>query len=71
MIFPIKNHVEQLLNAYALRNVSFTGDAKYLEESIQNFIHDIDKINEKLKLLDIKADGAKQAVDIIIEEAKK
>ena len=70
LIFPIKNHIEQLLNAYSLRNIAHIGSSKNLEDSIRKFLDDLGNINEKLKLFDVKADGAKESVDIILEEAK-
>ena len=71
LVFPIKNHVEQMLNAYAIRNVSVEGNVDDLEESISKLLSNIEELNKKLELLDAKATGAAEVVDIIIEEFKK
>ncbi|MBS3095642.1 hypothetical protein J4231_03100 [Candidatus Woesearchaeota archaeon] len=68
LIFPIRNHVEQVLNAYSVRNVSMQGDFKKIKDSISIFLNNLESLNEKLKLLDVKPTGAKEAANIILEE---
>jgi len=62
MIFPIKNHIEQLQNAYLLRNNAYIKyDLIKMRKAICEFINNLDKI----KPLNIKTNGSKQVVDYI------
>lgn len=71
LVFPIKNHVEQLLNAYSIRNVSMEGSVEDLEASLAKFISHLELLEDKIKQVDIKPDGAKEIADIVISEVKK
>lgn len=67
MIFPIQNHVEQLQNAYLLKdNAYIKYDFKNMRKEVCNFINNLDKIKKP----DIKMDGAKQVVDYVYEIIK-
>lgn len=68
LVFPIENHIEQLMNAYSIRNISIKGDIHDIEGSIRNLLEHIKELESKMKFLDIKADGAEEAVNIILKE---
>lgn len=72
LIFPIKNHIEQILNAYEIKKrrcgivKNLTSlDPKILEKAIQNFIKQIPILQKKLNKLDIKGTGAEEILTII------
>lgn len=71
LVFPIKNHIEQLLNAYSIRNVSVQGDVNDIEGSIKKLLDNVNDLNEKLNSLDIKPNGAEETADIIISEINR
>jgi len=67
MIFPIQNHVEQLQNAYVLRdNAYIKYDFKNMRKSVCEFLNNLNKI----KPLKLKTDGAKQVVDYVYKLIK-
>ncbi|MFH1331893.1 MAG: glycosyltransferase family protein [archaeon] len=64
LVFPIKDHVEQLLNAYAIRNVAMVKyDLKGLRRSVESFLRNIDSI--KCKIPRVEPSGSEQIVHII------
>ena len=68
LIFPIKNHIEQLLNAKAVERYAMIGKQKHIKESVYEFLEQIKKpwpVHKHLKF-----DGATQAARII-EKVKK
>ena len=75
--FPIKNQIEQLLNAYVLEKENLAM-VKELEEDeisheklkkyIQDFIEEIPKLQRNLDRLNIQGTGAKDVVDIILKK---
>jgi len=67
LIFPIENHVEQLLNAFTIRDYAFIGDDKAIDESIKNFIAALPELRLKLANIDIKTIGNLEAADIILD----
>jgi uncharacterized protein (TIGR00661 family) len=72
LVLPIKDHVEQQMNAYSLKDV-FLVETKQnsLEKSIRNFIKNKEKLLVKLNKLNVKPNGARQAAEMIIKEVIK
>ncbi len=67
MVFPIKNHIEQLQNAHILRNNAYIKyDLSNMRKDICNFINNLNKI----KQLNIKTNGARQVVDYVYKLIK-
>jgi len=63
MSFPIKNHVEQLVNAKALEKHIFVSyDLNNLQKKLEYFLSNLTKFKKHPKL---KFNGAKQVVDFI------
>lgn len=64
MVLPIKGHVEQMLNAYTLENISYVKyDLEELRKSIKSFLSNLRSF--KSKIPKIEFNGAEQVVDII------
>lgn len=64
MIFPIKDHVEQMLNAYALENIAYVKyDLKDLRKNIKSFLSKSSILKNKIPKINFN--GAEQVVKII------
>jgi len=64
MVFPIKEHVEQMLNAYNLEKVyDIHYSLENLRKNIQTFLRNLDSIKGKIPNIDFN--GSEQIVDII------
>lgn len=64
MVFPIKDHVEQMLNAYTLENISYVKyDLQELRKNIKSFLSNLSSL--KSKIPDVEFNGAEQIADII------
>jgi len=64
MVFPIQDHVEQILNAYTLENVfKVTYDLEELRNNIRDFLDGLGKWKDKIP--DVEVNGAEQVVDIV------
>lgn len=67
--YPIDNHIEQLVNAEDFKNYVLVKDIHSNEKEISGHIKQLlknkNKIENKLKRLNAKADGASQVFDII------
>jgi len=61
LCFPIKNHVEQLVNVESLKGVCVSYDLKDVEGKLKYFLGNLDKF----KPLKMKFDGAKQVVKFV------
>ncbi|MDD5331557.1 MAG: glycosyltransferase family protein [Candidatus Nanoarchaeia archaeon] len=71
LIFPIKHHVEQLMNAHTLRDTFYVEtDLRKVKESMKNFVKNKNRIVAKLAKSKLKFNGAEQAAKIILKEAK-
>ncbi|MBI2663140.1 hypothetical protein HYX15_01260 [Candidatus Woesearchaeota archaeon] len=70
LVFPIKNHIEQQLNAYMVKEYAIIGGDD-INESLENFLKNINNIKKKLNKIKLKFDGAKEIVDIIYDMEKK
>jgi len=69
LIFPIKNHVEQLMNAYLLRNLAIVNhDINNIKISLDLFINNIESLASRLP--SINANGAEEIASIIKRLAK-
>ncbi len=64
LIFPIKNHVEQILNAYSVRDCALIGNPRDIKQTLDEFF----KFKPKIK--NIKSNGAEQVADIIAKLSK-
>ncbi|MBI2667984.1 hypothetical protein HYX17_04430 [Candidatus Woesearchaeota archaeon] len=64
LAFPIKNHVEQQLNAFLVKDYISIGDEN-IEKSLCNFIVNLNSIQKKLNKIDFKGNGAKQLVSLL------
>lgn len=70
LIFPIQNHVEQILNAEALKKTAVIGDPKNVEASLDNFFKILEKKQSKLTSSQRKINGAEKAARIITKLAE-
>ncbi|MDP3918680.1 MAG: glycosyltransferase family protein [Nanoarchaeota archaeon] len=74
LCFPIEDHIEQVLNAYSLRDtiqISHKHTPKAIEEEIKKFIINIPNLELKVKKLNITANGSEQIaklIELITEE---
>ena len=68
LCYPIKGHVEQVLNAYAIRNVVKVGkdsSLKGVRRSLKEFIRDLPKYKAKVVKYNLKGGGEKEFVDMV------
>ncbi|MAG50392.1 hypothetical protein CL621_01985 [archaeon] len=70
LVFPIKNHFEQELNALTVKDFALIG-SENLEESIKKFLKIIPSLQSKMNKLRVKATGASEAADIILKLKKE
>lgn len=64
MVFPIADHVEQVLNAYALEKVTHVRyNLSELRNNIISFLSELEALRNKIP--DIEFNGAEQVVDIV------
>ncbi|HII15774.1 MAG TPA: hypothetical protein HA362_05685 [Nanoarchaeota archaeon] len=73
LIFPIQDHVEQQMNAYALKDNAIIGRnlmPESLKKSIADFIAKIPQMRYDAAKLNLSANGSQQAADIILRLAK-
>ncbi len=75
LVFPIRGHVEQMLNAYTIEEAGF-GLVKYLKEinsetlkrHVEEFLIKLDELQEKANKLNTNGDGSKQIVDFLLQK---
>lgn len=68
LCYPIIDHIEQQLNAYALRNViqvEHDHSTKKVRKALIKFLKDLPKLNKKVKKYNLKADGSEEVVNVI------
>jgi len=66
MIYPIKNHVEQLMNAFSLKNHTFVREnIKDIEEDLGKFLDNLKLYSNKLNKYRAKNNGVEESVDFI------
>ena len=64
LLFPIKNHVEQMLNAYMMRNIAMVSyGTENIKNKIVQFINNLGSLKKKIPKL--RFNGAEQVVDLI------
>lgn len=64
LVFPIKDHVEQALNAYALRNIAMVKyDMKGLRRTVESFLRNLNLIKRKIPR--VEPSGADEIVNIV------
>ncbi|MBI2673450.1 hypothetical protein HYX19_04260 [Candidatus Woesearchaeota archaeon] len=69
--YPIKDHVEQLLNAESLKNVGIIGTSpRNIKKDIKKMLKDSKRIIKVIKKLNIKINGASQVVDAVYDTIK-
>jgi uncharacterized protein (TIGR00661 family) len=62
MVFPIKDHAEQILNAYMLEDIAHVQyGLKDLRKNIKNFLNNLDMLKNRIP--DIEFNGAEQIAD--------
>ncbi len=77
LVFPIRNHVEQMLNAYTIENTGI-GIVRYLDsinkdslnKDIINFLNNLERLQSKADKLKVKSDGANQVADFLLKKSK-
>jgi len=68
LCFPIQDHVEQVLNAYAIRNVAMIGkdvSVKKVKSKLKEFIKKLPELKKKTVKYDLKNGGSKELVNVI------
>ena len=74
LVFPIQDHVEQLLNAYTMRDVAVIGkkgSGAGFEKEVRGFLRNLPKLQKKVDSMDIKFNGAEQVADLLVDLKKK
>lgn len=65
LIYPIKQHIEQQLNAFSLKDVAMIGNKIHpeaLKKQVDEFIERLPELKKKISAFKFKADGADQAI---------
>lgn len=75
LIYPVNNHLEQLLNAFTLEKIAKVKylnkiKAKIFKNHLTEFLKDIPKIKKKLNSINVKGNGAEEIVKIIYGPAR-
>ncbi|MEA3379047.1 MAG: glycosyltransferase family protein [Nanoarchaeota archaeon] len=66
LIYPIQDHIEQTLNAYELRKYALIRNSlKNVEADLRKLLKNINSYQKKMDSLKIKADGAKEIVNVV------
>jgi len=68
LCFPIKDHVEQILNAHSVRNlvmVSKESNYKTVDRKVGEFIKKLPILKKKVVKYNLKAGGSKEIVNLI------
>jgi uncharacterized protein (TIGR00661 family) len=64
LVFPIKDHVEQVMNAYILRNVAMVKhDIRGLRRAVESFLKNIDSLKRRMPR--VEPSGSDEVVDIV------
>ena len=66
LVFPIKNHFEQELNAFAVKDFALIG-SENIENSIKKFLKELPILQAKMNKLNVKGTGASEAADIVLK----
>ena len=68
LCFPIKDHIEQVLNAYSVRDVVMIGhdsSLKGLRKILPSFIRSLPVMKKKLEKYKLRGNGSKEFVDMV------
>ena len=68
LCYPIQDHVEQILNAYSLREtvqISHKHSPKEIENDLKKFLKNIKQIESKVKKLNLQGDGSEQVAKVV------
>jgi uncharacterized protein (TIGR00661 family) len=68
LCFPIEDHIEQVLNAYALRKivqVSHEHGYKSVKENVSNFLNNLGKIRKRVIAYNLKGNGSETFVEAV------
>ncbi len=68
LAFPIKDHVEQLLNVYALKDTIMEGDPETPEKSVATFLRKLDHYTEQMKKTNINTNGASILAQYLLKQ---
>jgi len=63
LVFPIKQHIEQQLNAFSLKDIAMIGDNMHpeaLKKQVDEFIERLPELKKKVSAFKFKGDGAEQ-----------
>lgn len=74
LVFPIKDHIEQLMNAYTLRDVAMVGEGiskDELRHQVHKFLGGLPKLQAKMDRLSIEFNGAQQFAKLLEDFKKK
>lgn len=74
LVFPIQDHVEQLLNAYTLRDVAVVGkraSGAGFEGEVRGFLRSLPRLQKRIDSLEIKFNGAEQVAGLLVDLKKK
>lgn len=73
LVFPIQDHVEQLMNAYSIRKVAIVdakADFKDFEGNVTKFLRNLPDMQKRMDGLKINFDGAEQMADLLLDIKK-
>ncbi|MFH0752063.1 MAG: glycosyltransferase family protein [archaeon] len=73
LVFPVENHVEQLMNAYSIRKVAIVGtntNQREFERQLRKFLRNLPDLQRRMDKLDIEFDGAGQMAKLLIDLKK-
>ena len=66
LCFPIKDHIEQILNAYTLQDyIMVSKSTKGMRRTLNKFIKEIPKLQKKTSQYKLKPNGAKQFLKLL------
>lgn len=70
LVFPVQNHVEQLMNAYAVRNVALVStesDERTFERQLRKFLKNLPDLQRRMDRLKIEFNGAGQMAKLLVD----
>lgn len=70
LVFPIEDHVEQLMNAYSARNVAIVStksDEESFERQLRKFLRNLPDLQRRVDKLKVRFDGAEQMAGLLVD----
>ena len=67
LVFPIKNHVEQLINASSIRRYAYVAEDKNVNKHLISFMKNLNRYENIVKMAYMKFNGAEQVVKFLKE----